>query len=160
MSCSGSICSCGKGNHSSGEESHTLVQMSSSRGDVSTHDFLRGVGSLTVDEEVVEIRFTNNREAFFRNSRGFIIQKDDRVVVEIEGRFDLGTVSLNGDGANNQFDQKNPYTRKSSLRRIDSKATQMELHRWLEAKRRERDVLLQARSIAASFQLDVSISDV
>lgn len=160
MGCCGGSCSCGKGSQSPAGEKPSLVQMSASQSSLSTSDFILGLESLTVDEEVFEIRFKNNRKAFFRNSRGYILQKDDRVVVEVEGGFDLGTVSLKGGSVNSQFDYKEPGSRKASLRRIDRKATQMDLNRWLEAKRRERDVLFQARSMVAGLQLDMSINDV
>lgn len=160
MSCHGGSCSCGKGSQSSVQENPTLVQMSTSRGVLSTHDFMKGLGSLTVDEEVVEIRFKNNRKAYFRNTRGNIMQKDERVVVEVDGGHDLGTVSLTGDLAQRRFDQNSPDTIKSSLKKIYRKATQADLKKWLDAKKRERDVLLQARHLAAELQLDMGISDV
>ena len=85
MSCCGGSCSCGKGNQSPVQENLTLVQMSTSQGMLSTHDLFKGLESFTVNEEVVEIRFKNSRKAFFRNLRGDILQKDDRVVVEVDG---------------------------------------------------------------------------
>ena len=160
MSCQGGSCSCGKGDHSSVQENQTLVQMSTSQGVLSTNDYIKRMGSLTVDEEVAEVRFKNNRKAFFRNTRGNILQKDERVVVEVDGGLDLGTVSLTGDLAQRQFDQNSPDTIKSSLKKISRKATQEDLKKWLDAKKRERDVLLQSRHLADELQLDMSISDV
>ena len=57
MSCSGGSCSCGKGM-------------------LSTHDWMKGLENLTIDEEVVEVRFKNNRKGFYRNPHGLIIVKD------------------------------------------------------------------------------------
>jgi len=127
---------------------------------MSTHDFFKGLETLTVDEEVVEIRFKNSRKAFFKNNRGDMLLKDDRVVVEVEGGHDLGTVSLTGELADRQFNQKTPGIKKSTLKQIYRKATAIDLENWLSAKRRERDVLLQSRSIASDLKLEMSISDV
>lgn len=127
---------------------------------MATHDWMKGLGALTLDEEVVEVRFKNNRKAFFRNNPGISLAKDDRVVVEVEGGHDLGTVSLNGALAEKQFAQKGEGVKKSSLMRIYRRATQVDVEHWLEAKRREREVLLRSRSFAAELQLEMSISDV
>ena len=170
MSCHGGSCSCGKGSQSSVQENPTLVQMSTSRGVLSTHDFMKGLGSLTVDEEVVEIRFKNNRKAFYRNRNGLSLNKDERVVVEVDGGDDLGTVSLTGGIADKQFEQKTTNgikvtaeekkRYKSGLKRVNRIATQADIGRWLGAKKRERSVLVQSRQLAADLGLEMSITDV
>lgn len=160
MSCCGGSCSCGKGNQTPVQENLAMVQMSTVQGMMSTHDFTKGLESLVVNEAVVEVRFKNNRKAFYRNVRGDVLLKDDRVVVEVPGGHDLGTVSLTGDAARRQFELKAREVTGSALNQIYRKATQMDQENWLKAKRRERDVLLQARQIARDLHLDMSISDV
>jgi cell fate regulator YaaT (PSP1 superfamily) len=160
MGCFGGSCSCGKGNQSPVEENVHLVQMSTSQGMLPTFDWMKDLGSLSVDEEVVEVRFKNNRKEFFRNSFGITLAKVDRIVVEVDGGHDLGTVSLSGSMADKQFQKKKGENGKTELKKVYRKATQVDTDSWLQSKRRERDVLLEARSIANNFGLDMSISDV
>ena len=160
MGCCEGSCSCGKGSQSSVQENLALVQMSSSQGILSTHDWMKDLGSLSVKEEVVEVRFKNSRKAFFRNPQGIRLNKDDRVVLETEGGHDLGTISLSGDLAEKQFEQKQTSSHKSTLKQIYRKATEVDLDKWLDAKRRERKVLLESRSIARELGLEMSIGDV
>jgi len=134
--------------------------MSTSQGMLSTQDWMKELGSLRVKEEVVEVRFKNNRKEFFRNPQGIRVQKDDRIVVEADAGHDLGTISLSGELAENQYEQKDPLQKKSSLKQIYRKATGVDLERWLSAKRRERNVLLESRSIANHLNLEMSIGDV
>ena len=160
MGCCEGSCSCGKGSQSPVQENLALVQMSTSQGMLSTHDWMKDLGSFTVKEEVAEIRFKNNRKAFFRNPQGIRLNKDDRVVLETEGGHDLGTISLSGDLAEKKFEQKFISSHKSTLNQIYRKATSVDLDKWLGAKRRERNVLLESRSIARELGLEMSIGDV
>lgn len=137
-----------------------MIQMSTSQGMLSIQDWMKGLGSLIVKEEVVEVRFKNNRKDFFRNPQGIRLQKDDRVVVEAEGGHDLGTVSLSGESADSQYEQKHASLKKSSLRQVYRKATPVDLETWLLAKKRERSVLLEFRRIAGRLHLEMSIGDV
>ena len=160
MGCSEGACSCGKGSSSPMQKNLAMVQMSTSQGMVSTPDWMKDLGSLRVKEEVVEVRFKNNRKAFFRNPRGLRLKKDDRVVLETEGGHDVGTISLSGDLAVKQYKQKHGSTPKNALRQIYRLAKKADLDKWLSAKRRERSVLLESRSIANELGLEMSIGDV
>ncbi len=76
-----------------------------------------------MDEEVVEIRFKSNRKVFYRNRIGLELKKDDRIVVETEGGYDLGTVSLSGSLAGKRFDQQSEADDKSQFQtRFTSKS--------------------------------------
>ena len=153
MGCCEEGCSCGKGNQSPVQEHLTFVQMSTDQGMLSTTDWMRNLGSFTLEEEVLEIRFKNNRKIFCRNNQGIRLQKDDRVVVEVEVGHDLGTVSLSGELAEKQYELKSKGASKTSLQQIFRKATLLDLEKWLGAKRREREVLLESRKIANDLQL-------
>lgn len=83
------------------EKNIHLVQLPTNQGLLSTFDWKKGPGDLAVDEEVVKIRFKNNR-----------------------------------------------------------KASPMDLEKWMKAKKREREVLLEARRISSELGLKINISDV
>ncbi len=160
MACCEGSCSCGKGSLSPVQENLTLVQMTASQEMLSTHEWMTDLGSFTVKEEVVEVRFKNSRKVFYRNPQGIRLNKDDRVVLETEGGHDLGTISLSGDLAEKQFEQKHSSSHKSNLKQIYRKATEVDLDKWLDAKRRERKVWLESRSMAHALGLEMSIGDV
>ena len=159
MGCCEGSCSCGKGNQTPVEENIRFVQLPANQGKLPTFDAMKGLGNLVVDEEVVEIRFKNNRKLFFRNRPGLSVARDDRIVVEVESGHDLGTVTLTGSMADKQFRQKVPSGSKASLSKVYRKATKADLENWLKAKKRERDTLLEARKIAGNLGLSMSISD-
>jgi hypothetical protein len=114
------------------EENLRLVPLPSSQGKLSTFTPVNIPGSLSLDQELVEA----------------------------DGGHDLGTVTLTGDLAEKQFRQKEPSGEKDSLKKVYRKATQGDLENWLNAKRRERDVLLEARRLAGEMSLFMSIGDV
>ncbi len=160
MSCCQGSCSCGKGDRTSVDENIRLVQLPTNQGILSSFDWMKGPEMLAVDEEVVEIRFKSNRKVFYRNRIGLELKKDDRIVVETEGGYDLGTVSLSGSLAGKRFDQQSEADDKSQLDRIYRLATQEDLDHWLTAKMREREGLLEVRRIASELGLEMGIGDV
>ena len=85
MSCCSGGCSCGKNDQTPAQEQVFLAQLDTSRGMLATHDWMKGLGKLEVEEAIVEIRFKNNRKEYYRNGRMLRLEKDDRVVVDVEG---------------------------------------------------------------------------
>lgn len=159
MSCCGGSCSCGKADQAP-DEHIRLVQMSAREEKLSGFNWISGLKNLTIEEEVVEIRFKNMRKEFFRSSPGLELSLDDRVVVEIDKGYDLGTVSLAGSAAVRKFEQTSGSDDRSRLYRVDRKAGTVDLENWLNSKKRERYVLLEARKIALDISLDTRVNDV
>jgi cell fate regulator YaaT (PSP1 superfamily) len=160
MSCCQGSCSCGKGDRSPVEENIHLVQLPTNQGVLSSFDWTNGPENLTVDDEVVEIRFKSNRKVFYSNRIGLELKKDDRIVVETNGGHDLGTVSLSGSLARKRFEQQSEADDKSQLKKIYRLATQDDIDIWLAAKKRERNSLQEARRIVSELGLDMGIGDV
>jgi cell fate regulator YaaT (PSP1 superfamily) len=123
-------------------------------------DFQKGLNNLVMEEELVEIRFKSNRREFFRNTIRESFEKHDRVVVERGRGFDLGTVTMTGELARKHFEAKGDPLNKSSLKKVVRRASQKDLETWLKAKRRERVVLLRARSLVTETMPGISITDV
>jgi cell fate regulator YaaT (PSP1 superfamily) len=127
---------------------------------LATHDWMKDLQNLKLEEEVIEVRFKNNRKEFFRNNRLLGLKKDDRVVVDAEGGHDVGTVSLTGALAKRQYDKKGGGSKISALNSVYRIAREPDLEKWLEAKKKERPALLKCREMAASLKLSMSIGDV
>jgi cell fate regulator YaaT (PSP1 superfamily) len=158
MGCCGGDCSCGKEDRFSAGEGIYLVQIPASQKVVSSTDWMKSLFQLSLEEEVVEVRFKNGRKAFFRSLGGLAVSKDDRVIVECDKGYDLGTVSLSGEKARKQFEQRE--NAKSGLNRVSRKATVADLERWLNVKKREHGILLEARKIAFELELELTVTDV
>lgn len=160
MSCCGGSCSCGKSSNTPEQEAVLLAQLPTSQGMLTTHDWMKGLSNLTVEQEIVEVRFKNNRKDFFRNNRLLSLKKDDRVVVDVDGGHDLGTISLTGELAKKQYDKKKGQTDSGLPRQIYRKAVQQDLDKWLDSKKLERGTLIRSRQIARNLDLDMSIGDI
>ena len=142
------------------EQSIHLVQLVDSQSMRSSFDWTKSPEKLVLEQEVVEIRFKSNRKKFFKNRIGLELAKDDRIVVETEGGYDLGTVSLSGKLAGKKFEQESEAGDISKLKKILRRATWEDLELWLTAKKKERKSLLEARRIAAELGLELAIGDV
>ena len=158
MGCCGGECSCGKKDVATIEEHIHLVQLPANGEVLPVFDWSGSVNNISVEVELVELRFKNGRKEFFRTGSGLELAKDDRVVVESDKGFDVGTVSLSGKGAQKKFGQGN--RNKPGLGRVVRKTTMADLQGWLNAKSREYGVLNEARRIAIETGAELDIKDV
>jgi hypothetical protein len=160
MSCCSGGCGCGKRSHTPAQEQIFLAQLDTSRGMLATHDWMKGLSNLKVEEEVIEVRFKNNRKEFYRNGRMLRLKKDDRIVVDVEGGHDVGTVSLTGELARKRFEKNASGKQLSALNQVYRIANETDLEKWLDARKNDRQALLRCRELADSLGLQMSISDV
>ncbi|MCF8226622.1 MAG: hypothetical protein K9J30_12160 [Bacteroidales bacterium] len=114
-------------------------------------------GQLFFENEIVEVRFKNNRKEFYRNSNRLDIKMYDRVVVSAVGGYDVGTASLVRTGAANKFRSMENHPEIKSLPAIKRKASEIEIHNWLEARKKEKAIIDSARTLAREMKLNVSI---
>ncbi len=110
-----------------------LAQLDTSKGMLATHDWMKELTNLKVEEEVIEVRFKNNRKEFYRNGRLLRLQKDDRIVVDVEGGHDVGTVSLTGALAKKRFDSNASEKQRASINQVYRIANETDIEKWLEA---------------------------
>ena len=160
MSCCSGGCSCGKSSQTPAQEQVFLAQLDTSKGMLATHDWMKGLSSLRVGEEIIEVRFKNNRKEFYRNSRMLRLQKDDRIVVDVEGGHDVGTVSLTGGLARKRYERNASDRQRASLKSVYRITNDTDIKKWLEARKNDRSALLKCRDLAGSLGLQMSISDV
>lgn len=111
--------------------------------------------------DAVEVSFKNgSRKEFFKNPQHTRATTGDWVVVESTGGgFDVGTVTLTGELVRLQMKRKRvrPDTR---LGQVVRKAHERDLERLDEVRKEERDILIHARAIARSLDLNMKIGDV
>ncbi len=160
MACCSGGCGCGKSNQTPAQEQIFLAQLDTSKGMLATHDWMKGLSGLKVEEEIIEVRFKNNRKEFYRNSRMLRLQKDDRIVVDVDGGHDVGTVSLTGDLARKRFETNASEKQRASIHQVYRIATETDIEKWLDARKNDRSAMLKCRELAGSLGLQMNISDV
>ena len=82
------------------------------------------------------------------------------VVVEAQTGYDLGIVTLEGPLVARQMRSKRLDPASYEYRKIQRRARQSDVEKWLEATSREHQTMIEARRIAATLGLEMKIGDV
>ena len=138
-----------------------LCRKAISRSDhqLNVYDWLADVPGNNDTTDLVEVQFKNTRKQFYHNVNGLDLKKGDWVAVEANPGHDIGIVSMTGRLAALQVSKayiKSP----DDIRRIYRFATEGDMERYEEAKRREHDTMIESRQIAKDLGLDMKIGDV
>ena len=123
------------------------------------HNYLKNVAPVDY-ADVFEVRFKNTRKGFYRNASGQSIRQGDMVVVEAQTGYDLGIVTLEGPLVARQMRSKRLDPASYEYRKIQRRARQSDVEKWLEATSREHKTMIEARRIAATLGLEMKIGDV
>jgi cell fate regulator YaaT (PSP1 superfamily) len=111
--------------------------------------------------DIVEVSFKNgSRKEFFKNPPYTRTTTGDWVIVESPtGGYDVGKVSLSGELVRLQMKRKRvrPDAR---LQTVVRKAHERDLERLDEVRHAEKEVMVQARAIARTLDLDMKVGDV
>lgn len=127
-----------------------------------TYDWITALGiSDAKPFDTVEVSFKNgSRKEFFKNPPYTRATTGDWVIVESpSGGYDVGKVSLSGELVRLQMKRKRvrPDAR---LQTVVRKAHERDLERLDEVRQAEKEVMIQARVIARTLDLDMKIGDV
>jgi cell fate regulator YaaT (PSP1 superfamily) len=110
--------------------------------------------------DFVEVSFKNGaRKAFFRNPPSNQALTGDFVVVETNSGYDVGRISLSGELVRLQLKRKR-VNEDSILHAVLRKANQRDLEKLDEARQQESAIMVRARVIARTLNLDMKIGDV
>lgn len=114
----------------------------------------------TNDFGFVEVSFKNgSRKAFFQNTPHTRSITGDMVVVESGAGLDIGKISLSGDLVRLQMKKKR-VTEDAVTLKIVRIANNRDLERLYEARAKEPQLMVKARIIARTLELDMKIGDV
>ncbi len=109
---------------------------------------------------VIEVSFNQgSRKDFFRNNTNNILEKGQWITVEGMGGFDIGQVNLTGELVKLQM-KKYGVNDPSDLKRVLRIATEEDLKQCNINKEREAQVLIRARAIARSLNLEMKLAEV
>ena len=108
--------------------------------------------------DFVEVRFKNERKAFFKNVNNLPLLIGSVVTVESSPGHDVGVVSLTGELVKIQM-KKKKASEEAALK-IYRQANQKDLEVWQEARNKEETVKVEARKISHKLGLEMKITDV
>jgi len=109
--------------------------------------------------DIVEIRFKNTRKSFFKNVNGLNLKRGDIVAVEASPGHDIGIVSLVGELVIEQI-KKMGVDKNIDFKKVYRKAKPVDVEKWKQALDLETPIMLKAREIALSLNLNMKIGDV
>lgn len=110
--------------------------------------------------DILEVSFNNgSRKDFFRNSTKQVFEKGEMVAVEGISGFDVGMVNLTGELVKLQM-KKRRVEDTPEVKKLLRRASQEDMNRMAENKKREHDALIKARVIARSLGLEMKLAEV
>ncbi len=129
---------------------------------LNTYDWLGNMLSPDQSEvdNVYEVRFKNTRKGFYRNVNGLRLYIGDKVVVESDRGYDVGTLSLGGVMAELQMKKKGVKKDIKDIPRIYRKANEADIEQLQAVREREPETLVKSREIIEELSLDMKLSEV
>ena len=124
-------------------------------------DWLNFVGLDGIDGyqyPFVEIRFKNGRKDYFENKNALNLLTGDWVVVNVPGGHHVGKVSMQGELVRAQIKKKK--IEQEEVKEIYRKATQRDIEKFNDSKKRESSTLYKGRKIILELGLKMKLSDV
>lgn len=127
----------------------------------STFDWLANIPPSSGKKfDILELYFKNGRKEFYRNTVELPLQVGEKVVVECNDGYDIGTVNLNGELVRIQLKNIQLDKKSTQIKKIYRKATERDLAIWKTAKNKEIPTLQKAKAIVKERKLPMKISDV
>ncbi|MCW5911938.1 MAG: Signal peptidase-like protein [Cyclobacteriaceae bacterium] len=108
---------------------------------------------------VVEVRFKNGRKDFYRNTDKLTLTTGDAIIVESSTGHHLGHISLQGELVRLQM-QKKKVANDDEIKKIYRVASQKDLEKHEDVKKRELPTLYRTREIIHQLKLGMKLSDV
>lgn len=159
-------CGCktsGDSTHSCGTKTSTGCQSVDTCGNsykLSVFDWLSDIErpGKNKQNDVVEVRFKNDRKLFYKNLNNLPLHIGSIVTVESSPGHDIGVVSLTGELVKIQMKKKR-FSEDQALK-IYRIANQKDVDTWKELRAKEEMVKREARRLALNLKLDMKITDI
>jgi len=160
MGCIGCSCSTGKDSVSGCRSNGGCSTGGCNRHN--TYDWISAIGIQDAKPfDVVEVSFKNgSRKEFFKNPQHSRAITGDWVLVESSsGGYDVGTITLSGEMVRMQMKRKR-VRNDAKQQTVIRKAHERDLERLDELRKQERDIMIRARAIARTLDLNMKVGDV
>jgi len=109
---------------------------------------------------IVEVRFKGGRKDFYRNTNHLDLTTGDAVVLEAQGGYHLGFVSMQGELVRLQLLKKKVAPDSAEIKSIYRIATSKDLEKFTESRNKELPTLFRTRHLLDEFKLNMKMSDV
>jgi len=109
--------------------------------------------------DIAEVRFKGTRKNFFRIPSSIDVQIGEVIAVESSPGYDVGVVSLTGELVKIQM-RKKKVQDTIELKKVLRKASEEDIEKWQDARKKEHETMHQARVLAKEVGLNMKISDV
>jgi cell fate regulator YaaT (PSP1 superfamily) len=109
---------------------------------------------------IAEIRFKGGRKEFFKNINHIDLTTGDPVIVDVPNGHHLGYVSMQGELVRLQMKKKNISMEDESIKDIYRIASQKDVEKFENARKRESPTMFRARQIIHDLKLEMKLSDV
>ncbi len=110
--------------------------------------------------DLVEVRFKNNRKEFFMLPFQTDIHAGDIVAVEASPGHDIGIVTLTGPIVRIQMRKRRIDPQRTELRKVYRKARPADIDKWIYCVSLEHKAIFETRQIAADLNLKMKVNDV
>ena len=116
---------------------------------------------LPLDErfDIVEVRFKNGKKEFFRNIKKFPLYNGDAVIVDVPNGHHMGYIALQGELVRLQM-MKKKVENDDQIRSIYRIATEKDIQKFEEVRKREQPTLHRTREIISEQKLNMKLTDV
>lgn len=109
--------------------------------------------------DIVEVRFKNGRKEFFRNNNDLDLTTGDAVVVDVPNGHHVGHVSLQGELVRLQM-KKRHVKDDDEIKAVYRIASQKDLDKFRDVKKREMPTLYRTRQIIQDLKLQMKLTDI
>lgn len=123
-------------------------------------DWLSDLPENINDTDLVEVQFKNTRKVYFHNSLHLPLEKGVKVITEANPGYDLGEVTLTGKLVELQMRKNHIDLTRYEVRSIIRLATDEDLARAEEARKKEHETMIKSRQLAKDLGLEMKIGDV
>jgi cell fate regulator YaaT (PSP1 superfamily) len=130
---------------------------------MNVHDWLANlpIGDYNSSCKIIEVSFNNgSRKDFFKNTTLHTYYKGDMIAVEGVSGFDVGMVNITGELVRLQLKKTGVKEDNAEIKKVLRRATESDLQKLEESKKREPEAIIRSRAIAKQLNLNMKISEV
>jgi len=109
----------------------------------------------------IEVSFNHgSRKDYYKANNPLQYEKGEFITLEGSGGYDVGVVSVTGELVKLQMKKKGVSEKSDEIKKVLHRSTEAEIAKMHESKKQEKEMMIRARVIARSLNLDMKIAEV
>lgn len=125
-----------------------------------SYNWINDLPDTANQSDIVEVKFKSTRREYYKNTDKLPLYRGQKIVVSTMPGHDLGEVTLTGYLAEKQYKRKVKNPSRYELNNVFRKATEADLEKLSDARKREKPTMIRARQIVLELGLEMKIGDV